>query len=76
MWPLSISRTNCTESGAMKNAPMQKAEPASESLKQRSVITGNTDDEWELIKRFDKLIKYGDRAACEKFLAKMEAKSK
>lgn len=30
------------------------------------------DDEWELIKRFDKLIKHGDREACEKFLAEME----
>ncbi|MBQ7477854.1 MAG: hypothetical protein IJT01_03000 [Selenomonadaceae bacterium] len=29
------------------------------------------DDEWELIKQFDKLIKHGDREACEKFLAKM-----
>ncbi|GEM_PF-543527 len=28
------------------------------------------DDEWELLKQFDKLLKYGDREACEKFLAK------
>ena len=30
------------------------------------------DDEWELIKRFDKIIKHGNREACEKFLAEME----
>ncbi len=34
--------------------------------------TRATDEEWELIKRFDRLVKYGDREACEKFLAKME----
>ena len=43
---------------------------AGEARKQRQ--TRATDDEWELLKRFDKLIKYGDRAACEKFLADME----
>ena len=31
-------------------------------------------DEWELVKRFAKIIKHGDRAACEAFLDKQEAK--
>ena len=30
------------------------------------------DDEWDLLKKFDKLLKHGDREACEKFLAQME----
>jgi len=30
------------------------------------------DDEWELLKKFDKLIKRGQREACEKFLAQYE----
>lgn len=34
------------------------------------------DDEWQYIQRFAKLIKYGDRAACEKFLREQEAKPK
>ena len=38
--------------------------------------TRATDDEWELIRRFDKLVKYGDQEACEEFLAKMEATTK
>ena len=32
-------------------------------------------DEWDIIKRFAKILKHGDRAACEKFLAKMEKKT-
>ncbi len=36
--------------------------------------TRATDEEWELIKRFDKLVKHGHREACEKFLDEMEAK--
>lgn len=36
--------------------------------------TRATDEEWELIKRFDKLIKYGDKAACIKALEMLEAK--
>ena len=34
------------------------------------------DDEWELLQRFDKLVKHGNRKACEEFLAKMEATTK
>lgn len=30
------------------------------------------DEEWALIKRFDKLVKYGDKAACIKALEKLE----
>lgn len=30
------------------------------------------DDEWELIQRFDKLVKYGDKEACRKFLESQE----
>ncbi|MBD3879917.1 MAG: hypothetical protein SR1Q5_09630 [Quinella sp. 1Q5] len=29
-------------------------------------------DEWELIQRFAKLVKYGDKAACKKFLDEQE----
>ena len=29
-------------------------------------------DEWELIQRFAKLVKYGDKAACVKFLETQE----
>ena len=29
-------------------------------------------DEWELVKRFARFVKHGDREACEKFLAQME----
>ena len=29
-------------------------------------------DEWELIQRFAKLVKYGDKAACAKFLDEQE----
>ena len=31
-------------------------------------------DEWELIQRFAKLVKYGDKAACTKFLDEQEQK--
>ena len=30
------------------------------------------DDEWELIKKFDKALKHGHRDACEKFLEKLK----
>ena len=33
-------------------------------------------EEWELVKAFAHHVKHGDRAACEKFLAKMEAETK
>ena len=33
-----------------------------------------TDTEWELIQRFAKLVKYGDKAACTKFLDEQEQK--
>jgi len=33
------------------------------------------DDEWELLKKFDKLIKRGQKEACENFIAEIEAKS-
>lgn len=29
-------------------------------------------EEWELIQRFAKLVKYGDKAACQKFLDEQE----
>lgn len=32
-------------------------------------------DEWELIRRFSHYVKHGDRAACEAFLDKQEAKA-
>ncbi|MBR2214514.1 MAG: hypothetical protein IJ849_02000 [Selenomonadaceae bacterium] len=32
-------------------------------------------DEWEIVKRFANILKHGDRAACEAFLAKMETKT-
>ncbi|MGL5512762.1 MAG: hypothetical protein ACRDBM_05925 [Sporomusa sp.] len=32
------------------------------------------DDEWELINRFAKLVKHGERDECEKFLLKMKDK--
>lgn len=31
------------------------------------------DDEWELVKRFDRLVKHGDKTACIKALEKLEA---
>ena len=31
-----------------------------------------TVEEWELIQRFEKLIKYGDKEACKKFLDEQE----
>ena len=33
------------------------------------------EDEWELLKRFDKLIKHGDKAACIEALEKLEGKT-
>jgi len=33
------------------------------------------EDEWEILKRFDKLIKHGDKAACIKALEKLEGKT-
>ena len=33
-----------------------------------------TDEEWELIKRFDKLIKYANKIACIKALEMLEEK--
>lgn len=30
------------------------------------------DDEWDIIQRLARIVKYGDREACEKFLARME----
>ena len=37
-----------------------------EPRKQRQLRAST--EEWELIRRFDKLIKYGDKAACIEFL--------
>lgn len=31
-----------------------------------------TSDEWELLQRFAKVIKYGDKVACRKFLDEQE----
>ena len=31
-----------------------------------------TTDEWELIQRFAKIVKYGDKSACQKFLDEQE----
>ena len=33
------------------------------------------DDEWDIIQKLARLVKHGDRAACEAFLAKMETKT-
>mgnify|MGYP007070277170 CR=1 FL=1 len=33
------------------------------------------DDEWELVKRFDKLVKNGEKAACIAALEALEAKT-
>jgi len=46
---------------------------AGEARKQRQMRA--TDDEWRIIQQFAKLIKHGDRVACEKFIAEIEAKS-
>ena len=43
---------------------------ASELRKQRQMRA--TTDEWELIQRFAKLVKYGDKEACKKFLDEQE----
>lgn len=43
---------------------------AGEFRKQRQLRAAN--DEWELIQRFAKLVKYGDKAACAKFLDEQE----
>ncbi len=45
---------------------------AGEVRKQRQLRAST--EEWELIKRFDKLIKYGDKEACIKALAELESK--
>ena len=31
-----------------------------------------TNDEWELIQRFARLVKYGDKQACQQFLEQQE----
>ena len=36
--------------------------------------TRATDEEWELIKRFDKLVKYGSKEECIKAIEALEAK--
>lgn len=33
------------------------------------------DDEWDIINRFARIVKHGDRKACEDFLARMGAKT-
>ena len=43
---------------------------AGEVRKQRQMRA--TTDEWELIHRFSKLVKYGDKAVCKKFLDEQE----
>lgn len=45
----------------------------SEQRKQRQ--TRAHDDEWELIKRFERLIKHGDKEACIKALEELEKES-
>lgn len=35
--------------------------------------TRATDEEWELFKRFDKLVKHGNKEACVKALEQLEA---
>ena len=37
--------------------------------------TRATDEEWELIKRFDKLIKYGNKEECVKAIEILETKN-
>ena len=46
--------------------------PLTAGVPRKQRQTRATDDEWELIKRFDKLVKYGARESCEKFIAEME----
>lgn len=43
---------------------------AGELRKQRQMRA--TTEEWELIQRFERLVKYGDKAACKKFLDEQE----
>lgn len=43
---------------------------AGELRKQRQMRA--TTDEWDLIQRFAKLVKYGDKQACQKFLDQHE----
>ena len=43
---------------------------AGEFRKQRQLRAAT--DEWELIQRFAKLVKYGDKDACKKFLDEQE----
>lgn len=45
---------------------------AGEVRKQRQ--TRATDDEWQLIQQFAKMLKHGDRKICEDFLAKYQTK--
>ena len=44
----------------------------SESLRRKSRSLAAFDDEWLLISKFAKIVKYGDKATCEKFLASFD----
>ena len=43
---------------------------AGELRKQRQLRAST--EEWELIRKFEKLVKYGDKDACKKFLNEQE----
>ena len=47
--------------------------PLTAGVARKQRQTRATDEEWTLIKRFDRLVKYGDKAACIKALEKLEA---
>ena len=49
--------------------------PLTAGVARKQRQTRATDDEWAIIKRFDKLVKHGDKTACIAALEALEAKT-
>lgn len=56
--------------GAGRPVGWRKENPCQRARRQVAAF----DDEWDLIKRFSQLVKYGDKELCEKSLIKLETK--
>ena len=62
-----------THGGAREGAGRPRGSLKPEGRRKQRQVTAY-DDEWEAIKRFARILKHGDKAACLKFIERQEAK--
>lgn len=68
-----IQAEKSTRGGRREGAGRPKGATKPEGQRKQR-MTRAYDDEWELLKRFERLIKHGNKEACIKALEKLETK--